>query len=124
MLYDGLLLLAIFFFTTLIIIMFNKGAAVEPGNLLYNLFLLFISYVYFVWHWIHAGQTLGMLAWKIKLTTTEGGTVSLRQATRRYLIAILSLATCGTGFLWTIFDRDRLTWHDRYSGTILKLVKQ
>jgi uncharacterized RDD family membrane protein YckC len=26
----------------------------------------------------------------------------------------------GVGMLWSIFDEDRLSWHDRLSGTYLR----
>jgi uncharacterized RDD family membrane protein YckC len=35
----------------------------------------------------------------------------------RYGIGTLSLVLAGAGFWWAWFDRERLTWHDRASGT-------
>ena len=36
--------------------------------------------------------------------------------------AILSWLPLGLGFIWVLFDSDRLTWHDRLSGTRLVLL--
>ncbi|KAB7768043.1 RDD family protein, partial [Xanthomonas sp. LMG 12461] len=38
---------------------------------------------------------------------------------RRYLVGTVSLLLGGLGFWWALFDRERLTWHDRASGTYL-----
>ena len=38
-------------------------------------------------------------------------------ASLRFVAALLSWAAVGLGFLWQLWDRDRLTWHDRISGT-------
>ena len=34
--------------------------------------------------------------------------------------AILSWAPLGLGFLWQLWDKDKLAWHDRLSGTRLR----
>ncbi|MEO5629212.1 MAG: RDD family protein, partial [Thermomonas sp.] len=35
----------------------------------------------------------------------------------RYAIGSASLLLAGAGFWWAWLDPDRLTWHDRFSGT-------
>jgi uncharacterized RDD family membrane protein YckC len=40
----------------------------------------------------------------------------------RFAAAGVSLAALGMGFLWVLVDRDRLAWHDRWSGTRLIVV--
>jgi uncharacterized RDD family membrane protein YckC len=37
----------------------------------------------------------------------------------RYLVAGLSLAALGLGFLWPLLDAQRRSWHDIASGTRL-----
>jgi hypothetical protein len=32
----------------------------------------------------------------------------------------LSVLPLGLGLAWSVFDEDRLTWHDRLSGTYLR----
>lgn len=120
--YDCLLLLSLLFVGTLLVIPFNSGDAISHGNILYNAYLLIVSYLYFTWQWRHGGQTLGMLAWKIKLVDTNSQNVSWKKATIRYLLAIISLVCIGAGFIWSIFDNAKLTFHDRYSGSRLILV--
>lgn len=75
-----------------------------------------------IWFWTHGGQTLGMRAWRIRLFSADGKPVSFRQALVRYLVAILSLAALGLGFLWVLFDPQKRAWHDLASGTRLVLV--
>jgi uncharacterized RDD family membrane protein YckC len=74
------------------------------------------------WFWTHGGQTLGMKSWRLRVVNAAGLNPTLGQAVRRYLWAWVSAAALGAGFLWMLFDRDRLTWHDRLSGTRLVLT--
>ncbi|TDK19442.1 RDD family protein [Luteimonas aestuarii] len=67
--------------------------------------------------WRRGGQTLGMRPWRLRVTDVVGETPAWRTLWMRYGIGCLSLVAAGAGFWWAWFDRDRLTWHDRYSGT-------
>lgn len=75
-----------------------------------------------VWFWVHGGQTLGMKSWRVRVVAEDGGAPTLRQALLRYLLAWVSAATLGLGFIWVLFDPQRLAWHDRLSGTRLLLT--
>jgi uncharacterized RDD family membrane protein YckC len=119
MLYDGLCLFSLFFLVTLILVVFTNGEAIADNNLIYNLLLFFIAYLYFVWHWVNGGRTLGMRAWHIKLVNRGMDQISWRNATTRFFLALLSLVSFGLGFTWAFFDKEKLTFHDRYSNTRL-----
>ena len=77
-----------------------------------------ISGTYAVASWRGGGQTLGMRPWKLRVVGVDGPP-TVRALARRYVVATLSLLLGGLGFWWAWFDRDRLTWHDRASGTRL-----
>lgn len=120
--YDALLMLAILFVVTIPFVAIQDGKAVEPGDAIYPLYLLAMLgalYVFLLGFWCTKGRTLGMQSWRLRLETPEGERVSVGAASRRFAIAMLSWACFGLGFLWQLVDRDRLTWHDRYSGTRL-----
>lgn len=121
MFYDLLLLTSIFFISTLVIIPFNDGQPIEHGNLPYNFYLLTITYLYFTWQWTHGGQTLGMRSWKIRLRQNDAEHVRWRNASLRFLLAILSGLALGAGFFLALIDPDRLALHDRYSNTRLRV---
>ena len=90
-------------------------------RLLFQFYLLFVVGAYFVWFWIHGGQTLPMKTWRLKLITAEGTPPGFGQATVRYLFAVAGLTLAGLGFLWAAADRDHQFLHDRLAGT--KIVK-
>lgn len=97
------------------------GAASErlsgPTRHLFQAYLLAVLGVYFVWCWRRGGQTLPMKTWKLRLVSCDGGAVSVRLACVRYLLACVSVALAGAGFLWALFDRDGQFLHDRIAGT-------
>lgn len=72
--------------------------------------------------WRRGGQTLGMRPWRLRLHTPGGTPPTMRQLWWRYAVGTLSLLAGGLGFWWAWLDRDRLTWHDRASGTRLARV--
>lgn len=82
-------------------------------RLLMQLFLWLAIGAYFIWCWLKSGQTLAMQAWQLKLVNHEDQLLTLRFAMARYLLATLSLALFGLGFLWAVFDSKRLFLHDR-----------
>jgi uncharacterized RDD family membrane protein YckC len=66
-----------------------------------------------------------MQAWKLRLQRTDGGPISLWQALLRFLVAFPSLLLFGLGMLWMLVDRDRMTWHDRFSeSVVVRLPKE
>ena len=84
-LYDSLLLIALFMLLTAIAVRLNDGEAIE--HLAYKFALLPIAWFFFAWFWSKSGQTLGMQAWRIKMTNNEGGRVVFPKALARAAIA-------------------------------------
>jgi uncharacterized RDD family membrane protein YckC len=118
--YDALLLLALWIITILVFIGFNKGEAIETyQNLPLQVALATVSFAFFVGYWTRVGRTLGMQSWGLQLETPDGDKPTLATASVRFFAAILSWAPAGLGFLWQLWDKDKLTWHDRISGTRL-----
>ena len=72
--------------------------------------------------WTLKGQTLGMQAWRIRLRSLRGDTVTVKQALLRCLGATVSLLAGGAGYWWCLFDARARTWHDHLSGTELILL--
>lgn len=122
--YDLILLFGTLFLATLLVLPFAQGNAIDSGNKLYACYLIVCSYFYFVWHWTHGGQTLGMRAWRIRLICQNGKIPDWQAGSQRFLLASLSWIFLGAGFLWVIFDPDKLTFHDRYSKTRLLKIKK
>nr|VFJ60462.1 MAG: Uncharacterized membrane protein YckC, RDD family [Candidatus Kentron sp. FW] len=123
--YDSLLLIAILFFAHIPLQLFLGILVVpseHPWHPAYQMYLLGVCFLYFGWFWMRGGQTLGMRTWRIRLQDKNGGRITWWRAGVRFLSAILSWSVFGLGFLWALIDRERKTWHDRLSGTVLVSV--
>ena len=108
MLYDALIVLAIWVLTVVVLVTATGDAV---SGFWVQLLLLTQAYAFFVFFWIRRGQTLGMLAWRLRVA--HGDTpISLRQAHLRIAGGILSLACLGLGHIWMLFDRRGRTWPD------------
>lgn len=122
MVYDFFPALALWVALSGIFLLLRGGVPVVPGSVgswVELLCLWLITGVYGVLSWHRGGQTLGMRPWRLKVTAADGGRAGGRALCLRYAVATLSLAACGLGFLWSLFERERRTWHDLASGTVL-----
>ncbi len=116
--YDVMVFIAVLLLATIPFVLVAGGAPTNRGGqLAYQFYVLLIGFLFFGWFWVHGGQTLGMRAWRLRLVDRTGTAITWRQALLHFLGAILSWAVFGAGYLWILVDRDRLSWHDRLSGT-------
>lgn len=120
-------------------------------KMLYQAGLLILGYAFFGGFWTHGGQTIGMRTWKLRVVRLDGARLDWYRALLRYLgmlipwlllllgaellmsaqqsaqapawivAGMLALLAALAAFLWPAFDRRRLAWHDRLSGTRLML---
>ena len=127
-LYDSLLLMALLFIAEILPVALNHGTAISRDNgwlmfyLLHPLYLLIVCFVFMGWFWTHGGQTLGMKTWKLKIVGRDNSNISWTQAAARYVVALLSWACFGLGFIWMLFDKDKRCWHDIASDSrVIKL---
>lgn len=61
--------------------------------------------------------TLGMMAVKIRIITTEGEDISYLRAIGRYFAAFISAMILGIGYLMVLWDKQRQTLHDKICST-------
>ena len=120
--YDLFLLVALLFIATAVILPLNQGEAISSDSNFFTVYLIYlfiVSFLFFGWFWTHGGQTLGMKTWHIQLVSTNNQAVTWQQALIRYLVAIISWALIGLGFVWSLLNVKKVTWHDILSNTIL-----
>ncbi|MET1078896.1 MAG: RDD family protein [Pseudomonas sp.] len=96
----------------------SDAGALDGDPLLSSLLLLSL-FGFFAKFWTHGGQTLGMQVWNLRVQNRDGSAISLVQALLRFVIAIGSWLCLGLGFLWMLWDKDKLSWHDRYSDSLI-----
>lgn len=122
MAYDALVVLAVWVLTVVALVTITGDAAV--GAWVQS--VLFVElYALLAYCWCKRGQTLGMLAWRLRLVSCAAprpGTpvrVTPAQALRRFAAGLASFAALGLGFCWMWFDRERKSWPDRFSHSVI-----
>jgi uncharacterized RDD family membrane protein YckC len=68
-----------------------------------------------------AKTTPGMRYAQLSLCTFDEQTPSAAQIKGRLKGMLISVLPVGLGMLWSIFDEDQMSWHDRLSKTYLRL---
>ncbi len=114
MMYDTMLVLAVWLLTLFIGVAVHDGAVLGP---LVQTILFVELFSFFAYFWVWRGQTVGMLAWDLRLETNDGTPMRLGQALLRFVGAMLSFAALGVGYLWIYVDPDRRAWPDMLSRT-------
>lgn len=118
MLYEGLLILGVLsvaFMIPQLALGLGFGIVLPGYVLLAHLFIVLGAY--FLWYWIHGGQTLAMQTWKLKISTPSGSAPAVPFLVLRYILAWPSILFYGIGLVWSIFDREGQFLHDRLAGT-------
>lgn len=153
--YDFLLLIALLLPSTWFAVMlrdaFGIGAAAQHWPLFLRALYLLVGLAFFGWFWVHRGQTLGMLAWRLRVRSSDGGTLRWPAAASRYAVMLPSWALALGTILLTVLpgkiagaqahsyavgcalatlalalsaqlDSRRRTLHDRIAGTEVVLL--
>lgn len=115
--YEALLLAALLLAASFPYVALMHGADSAWARAPFQLYLVTLCAVYFVWQWRRGGQTLAMKTWRLRLLTREGTALGWSQALKRFLFALPGTLALGAGFLWALVDREGLFLHDRLAGT-------
>lgn len=130
MFYDALLIIALWMVATAFLLPLTGGEAITSERVgaleyVYRFVLLAIFVAFFGLFWTRRGQTLGMAAWKIRIERVDGARLTWADVMKRLAGAFVSFFALGLGYFWIWIDRDRLAWHDRWSGTrVVQLPKK
>jgi uncharacterized RDD family membrane protein YckC len=122
MLYDGLVVTALLMTITALLLFVTGGEAITSEQhgafeRAYQALLVGLIVAFFGWFWTRRGQTLGMQAWRLKVSREDGSLLTWTDTFKRLAAALISFAPLGLGYFWLWIDRDRLTWHDRWTHT-------
>jgi len=119
MVYDGVVLLGLLMIASAVALPFGGAGKVafrDPG---FTAWLLLVAFGYFGACWRYAGMTVGMRAWRIKLSGEDGGVIPWWRCLLRFVVAIVSLGLAGSGFAWALLDRKNRSWHDLAANTVM-----
>lgn len=121
--YDTLMIIAISFAATALWMFITQtDRAVGPA---YQSFLFVSIFSFFGFFWTRSGQTIGMLAWRIRVQSKEGYSITWTQALIRFFSAMLAFIAFGIGYWWMLINDEKLTWQDMASKTeIVYLPKE
>jgi uncharacterized RDD family membrane protein YckC len=87
--YEGVLLFGVLVVAAYLYSSLTQQRHALQGRHGLQAFLFVILAIYFVWFWVHGGQTVAMKAWHIRLVRTDGTAVNQWRALVRYFLAYL-----------------------------------
>ncbi len=113
--YDMLLAFSLVFFIGMVVGAFFK----DLGDGFFYLITLPSVYLYFALSWVKGRQTIGMKAWRFQVIQYNNKNITHQQAFIRFITGFISFAFFGLGFIYQLFNKDKLSWHDKISKTVL-----
>ncbi len=118
---DGALILASFFAAALwTMSKLTQLPSLKPMEAILAVGVILTGFAY---HWFFfrvAGTTPGMWYAGTALCTFNDEVPTRAELEYRLRAMALSLLPVGIGMVWSVFDEDHLSWHDRISGTYLR----
>jgi len=99
---------------------FQHLPAGKPAEFLGIAALALIGILYYALFFAFPISTPGMMYAGIGLCTFDDQSPTREQLRRRLRAMLLSVLPVGLGLVWSIFDEDHLSWHDRHSRTYLR----
>jgi uncharacterized RDD family membrane protein YckC len=155
--YDSLVTCGVLLAASIAFVPFLHGGVLTPMEptpltFLYYAWILGWIAAYFGYCWTRNGQTVGMLAWRLKLIDSQNRRVTWPAALKRVAVAYLlwapvfvgywalfhgwpsvprkaalafSLLPVVAAYLWIWIDKERLAWPDRWTRTrVVVLAKR
>lgn len=98
---------------------FLHGAGSDLGSAFITIYMLlfFLASSYFVILNGYTGATVGKMVMGIRIISDEGGAIGFWQSFVRWIGYYISGIFIFLGFLWSIFDKNSQSWHDKIAGT-------
>lgn len=85
-----------------------------------ELISIILALGYFTYFEGSTGQTLGKRALGIRVIDFNGGgVIGYQRAAIRYLASIVSGICLLIGYLWMLWDKEKQTWHDKLSTSVV-----
>lgn len=119
--YDSFIVFSWLILATALALIVNRGESLLPYRVYFLIYLVMMAGLFLSWFWHQKGQTLGMLAWKIRLVDQNNQSLSWSRAFIRYLMTLMSVGCAGIGLIWCLLDKEGQSLHDRFLQT--KMVK-
>ncbi len=83
------------------------------------LLLFFLASSYFVIFNGYTGSTIGKMIMGIRIISDEGVSIGFWRSFVRWIGYYISAIFVFVGFLWSFFDRNSQSWHDKLAGTFV-----
>ena len=97
------------------------GTLIEGGEGTRAILLSFLALLVFYWLFcVETGAETPGMGWVgLRVVSFDGQPLTAQQRFTRAWATVLSTIALGLGFVWSLADEEKLTWHDRLSKTFL-----
>jgi len=112
------------FFTLIGYVIWGNEVVQATGNPLqfsvqFHNWKVLLPLCYFLGFWNWRGTTLGKELFRLRITNSDGSSLTFKKTVLRLIGYVPSLLCLGIGFVWIAFDGRKQGWHDKIAETVV-----
>ena len=118
--YDLFLLLGVWFAVGSLAVWINGG--IIQTKWVGPLLVILSTWIFYGYFWMNGGKTLGMAVWNFEIYSIDGGEITLKKVSIRFICNIFTILLVGLPLALMYFSKDNLSLSDYLSKTSYKKI--
>ena len=118
--YDLFLLLGVWFAVGSFAVWINGG--IIQTKWVGPLLVILSTWIFYGYFWMNGGKTLGMAVWNFEIYSIDGGEITLKKVSIRFICNIFTILLVGLPLALMYFSKDNLSLSDYLSKTSYKKI--
>lgn len=114
--YDAFIAASLLMIGTYALLPFTHGQAIPSGTYWYQAYLLLLLFIYWGGFWYWRQQTIGMIAWKIKIISLDNNYLKFWQIVVRFFCGLIFFLF---GLLFCFFSKKKQAFYDLLAKTTI-----
>jgi|TARA_B000000475_G_scaffold245537_1_gene218715 uncharacterized RDD family membrane protein YckC len=123
--YDLFLLLGVWFLVGSIALGIKYFFTGEVSSLNPNIgmsLVIFSTWFFYSYFWLHGGKTLGMAVWKFEIYSLDNNKIGLKHVSIRFFINLVTFLLAGIPLLLMYVSKKKLSISDHFSRTSYRKI--
>ena len=123
--YDLFLLLGVWFLVGSIALGIKYFFTGEVSSLNPNIgmsLVIFSTWFFYSYFWLHGGKTLGMAVWKFEIYSLDNNKIGLKHVSIRFFINLVTFLLAGMPLLLMYVSKKKLSISDHFSRTSYRKI--
>ncbi|WP_461537503.1 RDD family protein [Spongorhabdus nitratireducens] len=101
-----------------------KKSFYEQRNIIRDLSTILCIVYFVIFEGSNIKNSIGKALLGVRVVHTDGEPLTFRTSAKRNVVKFVALLPAGLGFLYPLFNKERLFYHDKVAGTRVRRIAQ